>query len=180
MKQHKVIANMGPFPFPTSKEKFKDSWPFPIGAKPGAEFMTKQPSIFESTKIEYPVPGGSIKMPDGSEKVLETDPDGKSPHELGAKVDAGKNRVHLCLSAFSRALEKVSEVTTIGAKKYTPNGWVEVANGYDRYMDAFGRHYLAHGKGEKYDDGPNGTGCEHIAQMIWNLLAAYELSLRKL
>jgi hypothetical protein len=112
-------------------------------------------------------------------KTIEKDPRGLALNEPGAKADAGKNRVWLFLAGFSRALEKVSEVTTIGAKKYTPNGWSEVPDGYARYMDAFGRHLTEYGQGKKLDNGENGTGCDHIAQMIWNLLAAYELSLRE-
>lgn len=120
----------------------------------------------------YPtIPGG---------KPIEKDPSGKALNELGAKADAGKNRVYLCLAGFSRALEKVAEITTVGANKYTPNGWKHVPDGYARYMDAFGRHFLAYGQGKKLDNGPGGTGCEHMAQMIWNLLAAYELSLQTL
>lgn len=112
------------------------------------------------------------------EAMGEKDPTGKSPNEPGAKVDAGKNRVWLCLAGFSRALEEVSRITTVGAKKYTPNGWCDVPDGVDRYMDAFGRHMIALGRGEKYDDGEGGTGGLHKAQMIWNLLASLELELR--
>lgn len=116
---------------------------------------------------------------DGISKSLEKDPRGMPLNQPGAKADAGKNRMWLFLAGFSRALEKTAEVTTVGAKKYSPNGWTEVPDGYERYMDAFGRHLAAYGKGEKLDDGPNGTGCDHLSQMIWNLLAAYELSLRE-
>lgn len=109
---------------------------------------------------------------------LEEDPNGKAQNEPGAKVDAGKNRVWLCVSGFSNALEEVSRITTIGASKYTPNGWVEVPDGQTRYMDAFGRHLLSLGKGEVYDNGPGGTGGMHLSQAIWNLLAVLELQLR--
>jgi hypothetical protein len=109
---------------------------------------------------------------------MEKDPNGKSMNDPGAKADHGKLRGWLCLSGFSHALERVAEVTTVGANKYTPNGWAQVPNGYDRYMDAFARHLFAYGEKKKRDDGPGGTGCEHMAQMIWNLLAAYELSIR--
>jgi hypothetical protein len=112
------------------------------------------------------------------EILAEKDPNGKNPNEPGAKLDAGKNRVWLFTSGFARALEAVSEVTTKGAEKYTPNGWATVDNGVERYMDAFGRHTLALAKGEVFDNGPSGTGCRHKAQMIWNLLASLELELR--
>ena len=136
----------------------------------------------------------------------ESDPSGLDPHAPGAKLDAGKNRVWLMLEGFAPALslvmdehtthpgrsiiaanramirwpwalEAIAEVTTAGAKKYTPGGWAEVENGFERYMDAYGRHALALAKGEKYDDGPNGTGCLHVAQQGWNLLAALTLIL---
>lgn len=112
-------------------------------------------------------------------KVSEHDPWGLSPQAPGAKLDAGKARVWLMMAGFARALYEVARVTTAGAAKYTPNGWMEVPEGKERYMDAFGRHALALGRGEVFDDGPNGTGCRHKAQMIWNLLASLELELRE-
>lgn len=110
----------------------------------------------------------------------ENDPNGRNPNEPGAKLDSGKVRPWLCISGFSRALEEVAKVTTKGAEKYTPNGWCEVPNGEERYMEAFGRHLLEYGKGEKFDNSPKGLGPDiyHKAQMIWNLLASLELELR--
>lgn len=108
-------------------------------------------------------------------KMTEHDPNGKAPNDPGAKLDAGKQRVWLCVSGFSRALAEVAKVTTAGAIKYSPNGWKHVTNGSERYMDAFGRHMLALGSGEVIDQQ---TGCRHQAQMIWNLLAALELDLQ--
>ena len=110
---------------------------------------------------------------------IEKDPGGKDLNSPGAKADAGKIQPWLMLSGFSRALEEVAKVTTVGAKKYTPNGWVEVPDGVDRYMQAFSRHMLDLGKGEIIDSGPGGTNCMHKAQMIWNLLASLELELRE-
>jgi len=109
----------------------------------------------------------------------EADPHGIDAHVPGAKLDAGKVLPWLCLSGFSRAIHEVAEVTTAGARKYTPNGWISVPNGVDRYMEGFGRHMLEVGKGRVFDDGPGGTGRRHKAQMIWNLLASLELELRQ-
>lgn len=106
---------------------------------------------------------------------IELDPHGTDQHAPGAKLDSGKPLPWLCISGFSRALATVADVTTKGAVKYTPNGWMEVPDGAARYMDAFGRHMLALGRGERTD--PD-TGCLHKAQMIWNLLASLELELR--
>jgi hypothetical protein len=107
---------------------------------------------------------------------MERDPNGLAPNTPGAKLDAGKPRVWLMLAGFSRAMEAVAKVTTFGANKYTPNGWMDVPEGVERYMDAFGRHALALGTGHRVDAQ---SQCLHKAQMIWNLLASLELELRE-
>jgi hypothetical protein len=106
---------------------------------------------------------------------MERDHYGIDPHTPGAKLDADKPMVWLCIAGFSHALAAVSEVTTKGAIKYTPNGWTTVPNGADRYMEAFARHALQLGSGQVKD---HDTGCLHKAQMIWNLLASLELEMR--
>lgn len=108
--------------------------------------------------------------------MSEADPNGLSAHVPGAKLDAGKIRVWLCMSGFARALMAVADVTSKGAIKYTPDGWRDVPNGYERYMDAMGRHMLALGRGEQIDAD---TQCLHLAQVAWNALAALELELTK-
>lgn len=108
--------------------------------------------------------------------MIEHDPLGTDPHTPGAKLDANKPMVWLCLSGFSHAVSAVADVTTKGAQKYTPNGWMTVPHGQERYMEAFGRHMLALGRGESHD---KDTGCLHKAQMIWNLMASLELELRE-
>lgn len=106
----------------------------------------------------------------------QVDPYGKDPHEPGAKLDAGKNRVGLMVQGFPRALEAVSEVATYGAAKYTPGGWITVPDGLDRYTDAMHRHLLAEARGEKFDAE---SGLEHAAMAAWNALARLELMRRK-
>ena len=108
--------------------------------------------------------------------MTETDPNGLDAHVPGAKLDAGKVMPWLCFSGFAHSLAAVADVTTKGARKYTPNGWVSVEGGEQRYMEAFGRHMLALGRGEQID--PE-TECLHKAQMAWNLLASLELELRE-
>lgn len=115
-----------------------------------------------------------------SQNTGEKDPNGKSQHEPGAKVDAGKLKAWLFFAGFANALEDVANVTTVGANKYTENGWVDVPDGKKRYMNAFMRHALKFAQGKTIDDeGPGATGCTHISQMIWNLLAVHELNLRE-
>lgn len=106
---------------------------------------------------------------------MEKDPYGIDQHAPGAKLDAGKARLSLVLLAMSRALSAVGEVGTYGAAKYTDNGWLEVPNGQERYMDALFRHLLQHATGELHD---RDTGLTHLAHACWNMLAVLELSLR--
>jgi hypothetical protein len=105
----------------------------------------------------------------------KTDPHGKSPHEPGAKLDAGKTRTGLMLLGFGKALEEVARVTTYGAQKYTPNGWYEVDNGIMRYTDAMSRHLLA----EVREENDTESGLRHAAHLAWNALARLELMLRE-
>jgi hypothetical protein len=106
----------------------------------------------------------------------ESDPTGKSPHEPGAKLDAGKARPGLVLSGFARSLSAVVDVGTYGATKYTDNGWMEVPGGIARYTDAMHRHLLAEASGEWAD--PD-TGIAHAAHAAWNALARLDLMLRE-
>jgi hypothetical protein len=108
--------------------------------------------------------------------MSEKDPNGKSQHETGAKLDAGKNRLGLVLSGFSRALVEVGKVGTFGAAKYTPSGWLDVPNGVERYTDAELRHMFAFFCGEEHD--PD-SGLHHLAHAAWNALACLELTLRE-
>lgn len=105
----------------------------------------------------------------------ETDPSGKSPHEAGAKLDAGKRRDGLVLLGFSRALAAVSAVGSYGANKYTDNGWMSVPNGQARYTDAMLRHLLSEASGELTD---KDTGLLHAAHGAWNALARLDLMIR--
>ena len=102
---------------------------------------------------------------------LETDPNGIDQHTAGAKLDASKPRMSLVLGGFATALEQVARVGTHGADKYSDNGWKELVNGEDRYLDAALRHILKHLKGEIVD--PD-FGETHLAHASWNLLAAIE------
>jgi hypothetical protein len=130
----------------------------------------------------------SIKSPDMSESSKpyewkEVDPLGKSSHELGAKLDAGKPCVFRgLLDYFPRACIAVADVSTRGAKKYAWKGWEKVPDGIDRYADAQARHIVKESIEGLFDIGPGGLGPEvlHQAQNAWNALARLELILRKL
>lgn len=94
---------------------------------------------------------------------------------VGVKHDQGKPMVGLMLTDFSRALEAVASVTTFGAGKYSPSGWLAVPEAERRYTDALCRHLLADLRGEATDAE---SGQPHLAHAAWNALAVLELRLR--
>lgn len=107
---------------------------------------------------------------------IERDPYGKEQHEPGAKLDNGKNRLGLVLGGFSRALAMVGEVGTYGANKYSPDGWLSVPGGVERYTDAMYRHLITEASGEIID---SDTTLLHSAHAAWNALARLDLQLRE-
>jgi len=108
---------------------------------------------------------------------METDPNGKDPHQPGAKLDAGKAAVWQGLLAyFPRACEQVAAVSTFGASKYAWKGWESVPRGIERYSDAMARHLIKEGSGELTD--PDSKFL-HAAHTAWNALARLELMLRE-
>lgn len=117
----------------------------------------------------------SKEIANPSEILSENDPYGMKANASGAKLDAGKVRVGLVLGGFARALMEVAKVGTAGANKYTPNGWMEVPNGIERYTDARDRHQLKEYMGEEID--PD-FGYLHAAHECWNSLARLDLILR--
>ena len=101
------------------------------------------------------------------------------PKTGGIKLDREKPRMGLVLGDFANALTAVGEVGTLGAQKYTEHGWLTVPNGLERYTNAMLRHYLQDPNGGKLDDGPDGIGTLHAAQVAWNALARLELILQQ-
>jgi hypothetical protein len=108
--------------------------------------------------------------------TTEQDPTGLNPHTPGAKLDAGKTRLGLVLGGFARALEQVGRVGTMGAQKYTDEGWVSVPGGIDRYTDAMYRHLLKESMGVHFDPS---TDLLHAAHTAWNALARLDLMIRE-
>lgn len=97
-------------------------------------------------------------------------------HLPGAKLDQGKLRPYLVRAGFANALHEVWKNGTFGAVKYTDNGWRQVDNAENRYMDAFERHYDLWLRGEERDIE---SGTHHLGAMAWNILAVLELHLSK-
>lgn len=102
----------------------------------------------------------------------------KQLHLPGMKYDEGKPNLFLVFSGFNKALLDVGYIGTFGARKYTPNGWKDVENLYERYSSALLRHmFAAISPGVKgtYD---NETGRLHLAHVAWNALALTEHMLK--
>lgn len=117
------------------------------------------------------------EMHDEQPLLTEADPNGRNPHEPGAKMDAGKPCVYQgAIGYFPLAIDAVAEVSTFGATKYAWRGWETVPDGFNRYSNAMGRHLLKEGSGEQND--PD-SGLLHAAHTAWNALARLELMLRK-
>ena len=67
-------------------------------------------------------------------------------------------------------VDEIAEILTIGANNYYDNSWKELDNAIDRYYAAMMRHICAWRSGHDIDDGVNGTGKRHIAQVATNAL----------
>ena len=63
-------------------------------------------------------------------------------------------------------IEDLVKVYDAGAKKYEPNSWQYVENGYERYKGALLRHLLK----SDTEDIDEETDCYHLAQVAWNAL----------
>ena len=64
-------------------------------------------------------------------------------------------------------VENLVAVYTFGARKYAPNSWQNLPNGYDRYKAALFRHIVQYEKGETL--APE-SGLPHLAHAAWNAL----------
>ena len=109
-----------------------------------------------------------------NEKPSETTENIKQLHLPGMKYDEGKPNLSLVFGGFNKALLDVGYIGTFGARKYTPNGWKDVENLYERYSSALLRHMFAAMSPRVKDIYDNETGRLHIAHVAWNALALTE------
>jgi hypothetical protein len=106
---------------------------------------------------------------------IDYDPAGKTAKDPGAKLDGNKPMPDLIIDAMSLALMEVAKVATMGANKYSENGWVTVPNGIVRYRRAGDRHRLYRAKSPIDPE----SHLLHLAHEAWNRLAELELTLRE-
>ena len=95
--------------------------------------------------------------------------------ETFIKNDRKDNKVMMELLPWPE-LEEIAKVYTAGAKKYGPNRWQNLPDGYQRYKGAMLRHLTEHEKGNLID---SETGCYHIAQCAWNAIAMLHFVLKE-
>lgn len=111
-------------------------------------------------------------------KPSETTENIQQLHLPGMKYDEGKPNLSLVFGGFNKALLDVGYIGTFGARKYTPNGWKEVDNLYERYSSALLRHMFAAMSPRVKDIYDNETGRLHLAHVAWNALALTEHMLK--
>lgn len=67
-----------------------------------------------------------------------------------------------------KEIEDIVRVYHFGAKKYAPNSWQNLPDGFNRYRAAMMRHLMAYMNGERFD---KESGLSHLSMMIWNGIA---------
>lgn len=104
---------------------------------------------------------------EGIKRILSGSETKEVQEEEGMKNDFLDDKPRWDLLPLKEIADLV-DVYTAGAKKYAPNNWQKLADGYNRYKAAMFRHLLAYEKGERID--PD-TKCMHLAQVAWNAIA---------
>lgn len=120
--------------------------------------------------VHYYLSNGKVdsdKQNDEDLMMLPENKEGSMITETFVKNDRKDNKVMMELLPWPE-LEEIAKVYTAGAKKYGPNRWQNLPDGYQRYKGAMLRHLTEHEKGNLID---SETGCYHIAQCAWNAIA---------
>ncbi len=89
-------------------------------------------------------------------------------NSVGRKYDTGKTQYRLMSPYF---IAGVSEILTVGAKKYSADNWLYVSDGRNRYTDAALRHLYDYLKGDKLDEETNKS---HLLHAACNIMFLYE------
>lgn len=99
------------------------------------------------------------------ELVLVGDPE-KSTSIKSVKNDIIDDKLRWDLLPMEE-IEDIVKVYHAGAKKYGPNNWQNLDNGFERYRAATFRHMMAYLKGERMD---KETNVHHLAAAAWNVI----------
>lgn len=109
------------------------------------------------------------------------DPYGVGQHDMGAKLDDGKDPIMKgFIDYFPKAMRAICRLSGTGAIKYAWGSWSAVMDSIDRYREAKGRHMLDLAEGEIYDlvyEDPE-TGNKHYhhhaVSEAWNAMATLQ------
>lgn len=118
----------------------------------------------EGVEGKYLMKGTKYRKINSSEED-EKDEEERGDHGMKNDFADGKQRWDLL------PLPQIAEIVklyTEGAKKYAPNSWQKLDNGYQRYKGAMLRHLLAYEMGERSD---SETKANHLAAVAWNAIA---------
>ena len=129
--------------------------------------------------VHYYLSNGKVdsdKQNDEDLMMLPENKEGWVIMETSIKNDRKDNKIMMELLPWPE-LEEIAKVYTAGAKKYGPNKWQNLPDGYQRYKGAMLRHLTEHEKGNLID---SETGCYHIAQCAWNTIAMLHFVLEEI
>lgn len=87
--------------------------------------------------------------------------------ETGYKNDRLDDKLRWDLLPMSE-IEDIVKLYHRGAKKYKPDSWKQLNDGFNRYRAALMRHMMAYLNGERYD---KETGSNHLTAVAWNAIA---------
>lgn len=133
-----------------------------------------QGKVFVNSKYVYPLFGEYDN--EGFEAAMKTM---KNIHDKKYKMMKDSNNQESIKNDFKddklrwdllpmEEIEDIVRVYHAGAKKYGPNRWQNLEDGFERYRAAAARHLMEYLKGERVDAD---TGCLHLAQYAWNAIA---------
>lgn len=112
-----------------------------------------------------PTPAPSPE-PEVHKKLLPEDDRRPERPETDYKNDALDDKLRWDLLPMAE-VEDIVKLFHRGAKKYKPNSWKNLENGFERYRAALMRHMMAYLNGERYD--PE-TEANHLTAVAWNAL----------
>lgn len=102
-----------------------------------------------------------LKTPSEDKTQLEDRP------KTGYKNDRLDDKLRWELLPMSE-IEDIVKLYHRGAKKYKPDSWKQLNDGFNRYRAALMRHMMAYLNGERYD---KETGANHLTAVAWNAIA---------
>lgn len=104
---------------------------------------------------------------EGSERFVVAPLEASNNDETRGKDDFKDDKLRWDLLPMQE-IEDIVRVFHLGAKKYEPNGWKDIPNGFERYRAAMMRHLMCYMNGERYD---KELGVNHLASLCWNAIA---------